>query len=194
LARKNLNDPYERLRISWQNKYGIPTHQRWEDYTPEEAVLEAWEQHLYENPKSLEAHGIDKAVNQETGEKYYITGDPVIDELERAFGRGEDPDLNAAFSGQDTGVDISRLPLWVDDGGSQHVPNTQAPRFEYNEHGEKVSDSGGKVDVANFQSDDWVKQALDDDPILKNLASRWGIDNGGHPGNPTSSLEAGDAN
>jgi hypothetical protein len=167
------------MRISWQHRFKIPRHQRFEDYTPEEMMVEAWEQYLLENPDSLEANGIDKCVNSATGYKYYKTGDPIIDMLEAAYSRGEDPDLNEAFGDVPDGVDIFRSDQWEDLDGKKTVPIMEPPKVTWNENGEKISEAGHKVDVADFSSDDWLKQGLDEDPILKSLAKEWGINNGG---------------
>jgi hypothetical protein len=167
------------MRISWQNRFRIPRHPRFEDYTPEEIMVEAWEQFLFENPESLEAKGIDKCVNNVTGYKYYKTGDPIIDKLEAAYARGEDPNLDEAFGVVPDGVDIFRSDVWTDEEGKKLLPVTEPPKVTWNENGEKISEAGHKVDVADFSSDDWLKQGLDDDPILKSLATKWGIDNGG---------------
>ena len=71
LARDNLKDDFEYLRISWHNKYKRPKHENFSEYTLEELLLEAWEQHYIANPDNLELKGIHKKINQRTGYKYY---------------------------------------------------------------------------------------------------------------------------
>lgn len=142
-------------------------------------LLETWEQHLFENPDSMESRGINKCVNNVTGYKYYKTGDEIIDKLEEAFARGEDPDLNAAFAHIGEGVSIFRSDLWSDPNGGVVIPDMTAPKVvTWSDKGEKMSEAGNKVEIADFSSDDWLKQGLEDDPILKGLAKKLGVANG----------------
>lgn len=154
-------------------------HDSWDKYTPEEVLLETWEQYFLENPDSLAAAGINKCVDATTGFKYYKTGDPLIDRLEEAFGRGELPDLDEAFGNVKGGTDIFRSEIWQDNEGNAIVPNMEAPKVvTWSDKGEKINEAGNKVEIADFTSDDWLEQGLEDDPFLKGLAKQWGITNG----------------
>ncbi|MGZ3772941.1 MAG: hypothetical protein ACXVCN_04490, partial [Bdellovibrio sp.] len=93
-ARRNVKYGLESIRVAWTHEFKKPKYDRFEDYTPEEAVLELWEQHYYKNPNSLEMQGLQKLTSARTGQKYYKTGDATLDAMEEAFARGETPDLS----------------------------------------------------------------------------------------------------
>lgn len=173
-ARENLNIETEYLRISWVNRYKIPMHKDFGDYTPEEMLLEAWEQFYYEHPDHLEMKNIFKRKNPKTGYAYYKTGDPVLDELEEAFGRGETPDLSIIDVAP--GPDIFRSAVFQSNDGRVIRPRTGLQGVQENEKGEKITVAGAKVEHENFQSsDDWVKEMLKGDPTLQMLAEKTGM-------------------
>ena len=171
-ARDNLDRDVERLRISWTNRYNRPRHDRYEDYTMEEILLETWEQHYFENPNSLELKGISKKVNPRTKYSYYVTGDPVIDGLEQEFAEGRTPDLEKAFGHIKNGPDIFRSPIFQGRGGQPVVPIQRPEVVKKNEKGEKITEAGTRVEHDDFRSDQWVRDALDDDPVLKAMAAK----------------------
>lgn len=171
-ARFNVGTELGALRIAWVHRYSIPKHQNIDDYTLEELLLEAWEQHYHENPRSIELQGIVKRINQQTKYAYYVTGDPVIDALEKEFSEGKTPDLQAAFGHIKDGQDIFRSPLFKGRAGEVITPRTVPEVMKKNEKGEKVNSAGAAVEHDNYQTDQWVKDALEDDPVLKAMAEK----------------------
>lgn len=164
-ARDNIKNDFEYIRIAWHNRWGIPKHPHFNDYTQEEAILESWEQFYFDNPDSLEMKGIIKKQDPNTGYKYYQTGDPVIDELEKVFASGGIPDLEKAFGHIKNGESIWKHPVFQ---GGKHVPSEPTPKVvKKNEKGEKITEAGTKLEHDNFKSDDWVKEALQNDPVLQ---------------------------
>lgn len=182
-ARDNINNSYEYMRIAWQSKYQRPRYEKWDDYTPEEMILEAWEQWYLDNPDALELKGIIKKKNPKTGYTYYSTGDPLIDELEKAFSRGETPDLISAFGHIKGGKDIFRSPVFVHSENTvrgNSIGEAEAPRKGYegvqeNRKGEKIDVAGAKVKHDDFTSDEWIKDALNEDPVLKAMQEKLGV-------------------
>lgn len=165
------------MRIAWQNRFKIPRHPNFSDYTPEEMVLESWEQFLYENPKHLENTGISKKRNPKTGAAYFTCGDPVIDELERLFGEGITPNLNDYLTVKGNAPDIFRSPLFVKKDGEVVVPVTKPENIIVNEKGQTVTENGAKAEQVDFDKVDWDK-AMDEDPVLKQLAGKLGVNYG----------------
>lgn len=175
-ARANLNSP-ESLRIAWQNRFRVPSHPRFEDYTPEEAALEMWEQHFYENPDAVEMQGVYKRRDPRTGYVYYVTGDPLIDAYEAAFARGEIPDMSE-LSKVRPGRDIFREPVFVHKqagkgfkAGDVIVPRVGPQGMQTTPSGETMA-GGAKVTHTDFTSDAWLKKALESDTALKALAGK----------------------
>jgi len=171
LARQNINNDMQYMRIAWTNRFGIPKYQAPDEYTPEEMLLETWEQYYYENPANLEMNGIFQRKNSATGYKYYVTGDPVIDALEKEFAEGKVPDLEKAFGHIKNGPDFFR---------SYYRNNIPAEKLyqdvKKNEKGEKISEAGTKVEVDQYKgSDEWVKDALTEDPVMKLMAEKLGV-------------------
>lgn len=175
-ARDNLDNFWERARIEWTARFKKPRYDSFHQYSREELLCELWEQYYLENPESLEMKGINKRKDPQTGYTYYETGDPVIDELERSFAAGIVPDMNAAFAH----TEGEAKPIW------------EEPVFETME-GEKVAASGrfdhlksapdGKLRTAagtsahttDFTSDDWLTDALNEDPVLKAMKEKLGV-------------------
>lgn len=167
-ARANLKNDYEFLRINWQNRFNRPKYDSFDEYTTEEMLLETWEQWYFENPSSLDLKGISKKVNARTGYKYYETGDPVLDELERQFSEGKLPDLEAALGHIKNGENIFNSPVFKGQGGQPVIPKTKAPEVVHkNQKGEKISEAGSKIQHDNFDSDEWLNEALQEDPVMK---------------------------
>lgn len=179
-ARANLDNGYEYLRISWHQRWNKPKYDKFEDYTPEEAVIETWEQYYLSNPDSIELKGIYKRKNKKTGYSYYVTGDPLLDKMEEAFGRGETPDLR--ILDRKGGKDIFRAPVFTHTenvvGGRGSIGDTFAPRsggqgVQINKEGDKISASGSKIKHDDYKnSDDWIKDMLKDDPGLAAIAEK----------------------
>jgi len=182
-ARDNLNKDFEYLRISWTSKFKIPRYQSFNDYTPEEIILETWEQFYFEHPDSLELKGINKKKNTKTGYTYYSTGDALLDQFEEAFGRGETPDLSA-LNNSETGKDIFREPVFTHTehvvGGDARPGDVVIPRkgfegVQENEKGEKITVAGAKIQHEDYSSEEWLKKALQEDPGLKAIADKIGV-------------------
>ena len=184
-ARDNLGLNTEYMRISWSNRYKIPRHTVFGDYTPEELVLESWEQYYFETPNSLDLKGIHQKVNAKTGLKYYQTGDPVIDAFEEAFSRGETPDMSS-LNQYKGGQDIFRSPVFHHTQKTPYGANpgdTVTPRkglqgVQETASGDKITVAGAKVEHDDYSSDAWVKQALEDDPALRALSEKIGLPHG----------------
>jgi len=169
-AKDNLNLENEYLRISRSNKFKIPLKPDFNEYTPEQKLLEAWEQFYYENPDHLEMKGISKKKNAETGLTYYETGDPVIDEMEKAFSRGEFPNMSSLLPAKEA-PSAGSMPIFETiDGKKVSAPIHAEVRAN--------SNVDAKIDHEDFTSDAWVKGALEDDPVLKKLSERFGAKNG----------------
>lgn len=166
-ARENLRSA-DALRIAWQHRFGVPAHPRFEDYTPEEIVLEMWEQHYFENPDSIELRGVSRRRDPKTGFVYYVTGDPLIDSYERAFARGEVPDMGE-LSAVKPGRDIFRAPVFVGRDGSPVAAQTGLQGVREGAGGETIA-AGAKVSHTDFRSDEWLGKALAEDTALKALA------------------------
>jgi hypothetical protein len=171
-ARDNINSEYESLRISWTNRYKRPKYDHFDEYTLEEVVLENWEQFYFENPDHLELKGISKKINERTKNTYYVTGDPVIDALEREFSEGRVPDLQAAFGHIKNGQDIFRSPVFKGRGGQEIVPVQRPEVVKKNEKGEKITEAGTRVEHDNYNSDEWLKEALAGDDVLRRMAEK----------------------
>jgi len=179
-ARENVQGGYSSVRVAWQHRWKKPRYDRFDDYTPEEAALELWEQFYFENPKSVELAGIFKRKNPKTGLTYYRTGDPELDQLEEAFGRGEFPDMDVLACPD--GADIWRRPVFVHDKKNIAAPegSTVAPVVGFqgvkeNEKGEKINPvTGGKIHGTDFTSDDWLKN-FEEDEFLKKFATKQGL-------------------
>jgi len=175
-ARENLELGSEQIRIAWTHRFQRPRYDSFDEYTPEEITLEMWEQWYYEHPESLEIKGIFKKRNSSTGYSYYETGDPLIDSLEQAFGRGETPDLEEVFGHIQGGKDIFRDAVFEHDqssgvqgfqAGEKVAPRSGYEGVQENEKGEMVAVDGTKVSHDDYSSDEWVASALKEDPILK---------------------------
>lgn len=179
LARDNLASA-ESVRIAWTSRFKVPRYPSFADYTPEEALLELWEQYYFENPDNIEMKGITKRRNATTGYSYYVTGDPLLDQLEEAFGRGERPDMSV-LDGPGGGKDIFREPVFVHtekgpgfSSGQPAVPQIGLQGVQDAPGGAKITASGAKVHHTDFSSDDWLKSKLEDDVALKALAGKLG--------------------
>lgn len=170
-ARENLKGG-EHLRISWVKRYRRPRYDHFDEYTIEEMLLETWEQYYLDNPNHLELKGIHKRINEKTKYSYYVTGDPLIDALEKQFAEGKVPDLQAAFGHIKNGQDIFRSPVFKGRGGQEIVPVQRPEVVKKNEKGEKITEAGARIEHDNYNSDEWVKEALDDDPVLKAMAAK----------------------
>lgn len=178
-ARNNLESG-ESIRIAWTNRYKIPRYPRYDQYTPEEVLVELWEQYYFEHPDSVEMHGIIKRRNAQTGYSYYRTGDPLLDQFEEAFGRGECPDMSVLNNGGG-GVDIFREPVFVHTErgpgfkpGQPVAPQQGLEGVQETKDGAKLTAGGAKVHHTDFSSDDWLKAKLDDDVALRALADKLG--------------------
>jgi len=173
-ARQNLDDGWERARIEYTARFKIPRYNSFDLYTPEEALLELWEQHYWENPDSLDLKGIIKKADEKTGYFYYQTGDPLIDELEEAFGRGEVPDMEKAFAHIKDGPDIFEMETFQTQKGQAIAARTRFEGMQTNEKGETITAAGTKVKHCDYSSEEWMKNALDEDPVLKKMAEKMG--------------------
>lgn len=178
-ARTNIATS-ESVRIAWTSRFKVPRYPRFADYTPEEALLELWEQFYFENPDNIEMQGISKRRNPQTGYTYYVTGDPLLDELEEAFGRGENPDMSVLDDGG-RGADIFREPVFMHSEkgpgfkpGQPVAPQQGLSGVQEMADGAKITAGGAKVTHTDFSSDDWLKAKLDEDGSLKALAGKLG--------------------
>lgn len=170
IARTNLRNGFEYQRIEWVNRFKIPKYNSFEEYTREEATLESWEQYLFEHPQDLENQGISQKNNPKTGYKYYSTGDPLIDELERQFSEGKTPDLEKAFGHIKNGPEFFRSYY----GAKVPVAET-LKNVKKDSTGAKISEAGTKIQVDDYKkSDEWLKEALEEDPVLKAMAEKLG--------------------
>lgn len=175
-AKENLASG-ESVRIAWQARFKIPRYPSFDLYTPEEALLELWEQHYYEHPDSVELSGVYKRRNAQTGYAYYATGDSLLDKIEEAFGRGETPDLSV-FDGKG-GRDIFREAVFVHDKkgpgfktGQAVAPESGLQGVQERADGAKITAGGAVVSHTDFSSDEWLKKALEDDTALKAFADK----------------------
>ena len=182
-ARKNL-ESNEQLRVAWSARFKRPMFDHFDEYTPELAMLEAWEQFYYENPDHLEMKGIHKMKNAKTGYTYYKTGDSTIDRLEEAFSRGETPDLEAEFGDIKGGSDIFRENIFVHqhesaeqgfEAGQKVAPRTGYQGVKEDASGAKLTVAGTKIQHDDYKSDQWLKEALEEDPVLKMMAEKMGV-------------------
>lgn len=178
-ARSNL-DSSEAVRIAWVNRFKIPRYPSFDNYTPEEALLELWEQYFFEHPDSLEMKGILKRKNAQTGYAYYVTGDPVLDAIEAAFGRGENPDLSV-LNTKKGGRDVFREPVFVHtekgsgfEPGMPVVPQQGLKGVQTAPDGAKITAGGAQVHHTDFSSDELVKAMLAEDTAFKALAAKLG--------------------
>lgn len=153
----NLSNDYERLRIQWQTQFNRPRYDHFLDYTDEELIQEAWEIYFYNHPDDIRTKNVKKRYNKETGAVYYQVGDEIIDQLEEAFSRGDTPDLDAAFSFVEDGPSIWSMP-WFDG----------APA-------EIMGDESDEIKI-DFAGEDWLKQGIDDDPVLRAMAAKLGVE------------------
>jgi hypothetical protein len=170
IARKNIQNGFEYQRIEWINRFKKPKYEDFGEYTREEATLESWEQHLYENPRDLENQGISQKKNPKTGYKYYTTGDALIDDLEKQFSEGKVPDLDKAFGHIKNGADFFRTYY-----GGKISTDVAFKQVKKDASGEKISEAGTRVEVDNYKkSDEWLSEALSDDPVLKKMAEKLG--------------------
>jgi hypothetical protein len=182
-ARENVQHGYESIRVAWSYRWKKPKYDRFELYTPEEAILELWEQYYYENPKNVELAGLYKRHNPATGYAYYKTGDPELDKLEEEFGKGNCPDLSVLECPE--GVDIWRQPVFVHDQHNIAQPEgavvsarTGFAGVQKTAQGEKINTANGaKIDGTDFTNDEWLKE-FEEDEFLKRLADKQGIKNG----------------
>lgn len=177
MARENVNDGGEYLRIAWQNRFNRPRYEHFDKYLPEEMILELWEQYYFEHPDDVSLKGVVKKTNAETGYAYYETGDPFIDELERQFGEGGCPDLNAAFEGKIHGKapSIFRAPVFYDEEMQPYVP-FPSHKVTTTQKGDKIDQAtGDKVEVTDFKNENWNAE---DDPILAAFAKKLGVKDG----------------
>lgn len=173
-ARYNLNTDAGYLRIAWVHKYKRPLHDHYLDYTDEQMLLESWEQFYFENPDHLDVKGIEKKKSTK-GLDYYQCGDPVIDKLEQAFANGETPDLAEAFKDLKKGKDIFRERLFEHEHGEKSGMKI-APK------GDIISEKIGEHEEGNevishddYSSEDFLKQAAIEDPILKDFMTKAGL-------------------
>lgn len=171
LAAQNIDDPRESLRIAWQHRWKRPLYESFEDYSLEEAIVELWEQHFYENPKAIETKGVFKKRNPKTGYAYYETGDPLIDELERLFSEGIVPDLDKAFGHIGKGEDIFRAKVFVGEDGQPVAARRGLEGTVKTETGEHRTISGATVHHDDYTKEDWMM----DDPLLKSLKEKMGV-------------------
>lgn len=183
-ARENLKTG-ESIRVAWVNRFKVPRYQSPDAYTPEEILLELWEQFYFENPENIEMKGIQKRRNAKTGFSYYVTGDPLLDAMEEAFGRGEKPDMSI-LDGNGGGRDVFREPVFVHSeqvvggvrAGTPVAPQMGLQGVQEMPDGAKITAGGAKVHHTDFSSDDWLKHKLDDDEALKALAAKLGGSSG----------------
>lgn len=176
-ARDNLESG-ESTRIAWSVRFKTPRYPSVDDYTLEELLLELWEQFYFETPDSVELKGITKRRNPQTGYTYYVTGDPLLDQFEEAFGRGERPDMSI-LDGPGGGPDVFREPVFVHDKagpgfapGQAFAPEQGLQGVRETADGAKITAGGAKVTHTDFSNDDWIKAKLGDDDVLKALASK----------------------
>jgi hypothetical protein len=179
LARQNLENDKQAMRIAWQNRFKKSTHEKFEDYTPEELLLESWEQFFYENPDHRETHGLSKLKSKKTGKTYFKSGSKQIDDLEAAFARGEAPDLNAVDWGIKESQDIFRAPVFYKEGEEAPVTPLQGPEtFVKNAAGQYSDGMGNEVEYSDFKNDDWLLEAMGKDDTLSRLQEKFGVTNG----------------
>lgn len=179
-AKDNVQNGYESVRVAWSARWKKPRYERFEQYTPEEALLELWEQFYYENPKNVELAGIYKRTNAQTGYAYYKTGDPMLDALEEAFGRGECPDLSVLNCPE--GKDIWRERIFEHDKKNICTPEGAVvparvgfQGVRKTKDGEKINEvTGAKIKGTDFTNDEWLKD-FEEDEFLKQLAAKQGI-------------------
>lgn len=172
IARHNAQDDFQRLRIAWQIRFGVPRHSHFDDYAPEELIVEMWEIYYFENPNDLALKGIHKKVNPKTGYSYYETGDPIIDALEKQFSTGETPDLAEAFAGIKHGPSIWKAAAFTDKDGNT-ISAQRSASVQPEAKTEKMPDATSHS--TDFTSDAWLKDAFAEDATLKAMAERMGI-------------------
>jgi len=176
-ARDNLDNFWERARIEWSARFKTPKYDRFEEYSRDELLCELWEQYYLENPDNIELKGINKKKDSRTGYTYYVTGDPVIDELERSFAAGIVPDMNKAFSYTETG-DAKRIweePIFETNDGEKVNASGRFDHLKKTADGKLTTPMGTSVHRTDFASDDWLNDALNDDPVLKAMKEKLGV-------------------
>ncbi len=76
-------------------KYGLPpTSDEYLRYTPEELIVEFFEDYFESHP----AERLERQVHEASGQPYFVTGDPLIDKWEREIAEGREPDLDEALT------------------------------------------------------------------------------------------------
>lgn len=79
------------VRRWWCKKYNLPsTDPRFQDYTPEDLLIEFYED-MYERKPNLQLPGDEEAALA-TEPVFEETGDPLIDEIEKRLAKGENVD------------------------------------------------------------------------------------------------------
>lgn len=97
--------------------------------------------------------------------------------MEEAFGRGETPDMQSLnFSGP--AQDIFRAPVFESKSGEMLPAKTSPEKVIVNEIGETRLKTGEKVAHDSYDGDAWLTKALEEDPVLKSLAKKMGVENG----------------
>jgi len=83
------------LRRWWARKYRLPpTSDEYLRYTPEELLVEFFEDYFESQPDQQLRRGVD----ERSGQTYFVTGDPDIDQWEREVAAGHEPDYDAPLS------------------------------------------------------------------------------------------------
>jgi hypothetical protein len=174
-ARDNLNNFWERARIEWSARFNLPKYDKFEKYSREELLCELWEHFYLENPEHLDLKGMFKKVDEDTGYTYYVTGDPLIDELERSFGKGVVPDLNEAFKDDSKAKLIWEEPVFEDEEGNKLSASGRLDNAPENKSGKFITRAGTQAHKTDFTSDDWLDEALKEDPVIKSMKEKLGV-------------------
>ena len=87
-------------------KYSLPpTSDEYLRYTPEELIVEFFEDYFESHP----AEQLQRQVHETSGQPYFVTGDPLIDKWEREIAEGREPDLDEALTPNQREVEKARL-------------------------------------------------------------------------------------
>jgi len=175
-ARKNLEDFWERSRIEWCSRFKIPKYDKFEKYSREELLCELYEQFYLDNPDNLELKGVHKKVDAETGLSYYVTGDAVIDEMERTFAKGVVPDMDDVFGRRmEEAKRIWDEPIFETEEGTKISASILQDGAPKDGSGKFVTQAGTSAHKTDFSSDDWLEDALKDDPVIKAMKENMGV-------------------
>lgn len=106
LRRLRGRDPEQQLRRWWTRKYQAPpTDPRYLAYTPEDLLLEFFEDYYADHPERR----VERRTHEATGAQYAVTGDPLIDKWEREIAEGREPDLDEGVPPEEVERECSRL-------------------------------------------------------------------------------------